>query len=225
MVAVLMGDDDQLRLLQRLLHGGVALGPVGFLAAESEKSVHRLIHAGVDHDGAGRVDHLERGACGNVIVLRAAFDDVGEGTMAFGELDVVDARGLRARNRGGGHAHARQEVRAVRLGLLGQQRFAAHRQRTQAQHRQHREHGELHHGLALFPRRAECVSMRSMQHLGVWVSRRRNPREPGGLRSANPLCSAVVRGSRWQGARSGRVGTDRAPERLTAAARRDRPPR
>src|SRR5262245_40809297 len=64
--------------------------------------------------------------------------------MALGNLDVVDARRLRARNGGRGTPHQSQEIGAVRLDVLRNERIASSRG-AHASYRQHHQEAERFH--------------------------------------------------------------------------------
>ena len=74
-IAVFVGDYNQVGGGQCGLNPVVAVLPIGLVAAESVESVDGLVHAGVDHQAAVGVDDLEGGSRRNERLVRSAIDD------------------------------------------------------------------------------------------------------------------------------------------------------
>ena len=128
MIAVLVGDHDQACGRQRGLNEVISILPIWLGPAESVETVNGLVHAGVDHDGAVRVDHLKGRARGNEGFIAAAVDYRRVGPMALSELQVVDRLGQGTGHGGGCAANLLQQiVRIVRVLTMERRRRANRR--------------------------------------------------------------------------------------------------
>ena len=127
MIAVLVGDDDQLRGGDGAFDLSCRLRIVGLVDAAAEEAMDLLIHPGVHHQVAVGEHHLERGARLHAWIGGRAFDREILGAAALREFQDVDAHRLASRRE-------IRDFRDVELAVIGQ------RQRPRNGRGRHQQH-------------------------------------------------------------------------------------
>ena len=125
MIAVLVGDDDELRARQRAFHLPCRFHVIGFLDTATEKPMDLLVHPGVHHDVSIGVHHLEGRARLHARVGGSAFDREILRPAALRKFQHVDAERPSAGNQRRRGADVRQAGAPLRKPILRTRRRVA----------------------------------------------------------------------------------------------------